>query len=86
MEHGPLVEPYAVGLHTARIAGIEAGDRVLIVGGGPVGLTTAAWARQLGAGDITVSDPVALRRDARPRSAPRPRSIRRSTASAAPTT
>jgi (R,R)-butanediol dehydrogenase/meso-butanediol dehydrogenase/diacetyl reductase len=64
VEHGPLVEPYAVGLHTARAAGIEAGDRVLIVGGGPVGLTTAAWARQLGAGDITVSDPVALRRDA----------------------
>lgn len=64
VEHGPLVEPYAVGLHTARVAGIEAGDRVLIVGGGPVGLTTSAWARIMGAGDITVSDPVERRRNA----------------------
>jgi 2-desacetyl-2-hydroxyethyl bacteriochlorophyllide A dehydrogenase len=64
VEWGPLVEPFAVGLHTANLAEIEAGERVLVIGGGPVGLTTAAWARRLGAGDVTVSDPVALRRDA----------------------
>jgi (R,R)-butanediol dehydrogenase / meso-butanediol dehydrogenase / diacetyl reductase len=61
---GPLVEPFAVGLHTARLADIQADDRVLVIGGGPVGLTTAAWARRLGASDITLSDPVAVRRDA----------------------
>jgi 2-desacetyl-2-hydroxyethyl bacteriochlorophyllide A dehydrogenase len=60
---GALVEPFAVGLHTARIARIEPGDDVLVIGAGPVGLTTAAWARALGAGDITVADPVATRRE-----------------------
>ena len=55
---GPLVEPFAVGLHTARIAGIAPGDDVLVIGAGPVGLTTAWWARDLGARTVTVSDPV----------------------------
>jgi (R,R)-butanediol dehydrogenase / meso-butanediol dehydrogenase / diacetyl reductase len=61
--HGALVEPFAVGLHTARIAGIAPGDRVLVIGAGPVGLTTARWARELGAASVVVSDPVAARRD-----------------------
>jgi 2-desacetyl-2-hydroxyethyl bacteriochlorophyllide A dehydrogenase len=63
---GPLVEPFAVGLHAARIAGITAGDDVLVIGAGPVGLTTAWWAHDLGAGSVTVSDPMAPRRDAAP--------------------
>lgn len=64
--HGALVEPFAVGLHTARVAGIGAGDDVLVIGAGPVGLTTARWARELGAGAVTVSDPVELRRTMAP--------------------
>ncbi|ADP83039.1 zinc-dependent alcohol dehydrogenase [Pseudofrankia inefficax] len=62
--HSALVEPFAVGLHTARTAGIKAGDDVLVVGGGSVGLTTAAWAGALGAHRVTVVDPVASRREA----------------------
>jgi (R,R)-butanediol dehydrogenase/meso-butanediol dehydrogenase/diacetyl reductase len=61
--HGALVEPFAVGLHTARVAGIDSGDSVLIIGAGPVGLTTAQWARVLGAKDVVVSDPIAARRE-----------------------
>jgi (R,R)-butanediol dehydrogenase / meso-butanediol dehydrogenase / diacetyl reductase len=61
--YGALVEPFAVGLHTARIARIAHGDSVLIIGGGPVGLTTARWARVLGAGNVVVSDPLAARRE-----------------------
>jgi (R,R)-butanediol dehydrogenase/meso-butanediol dehydrogenase/diacetyl reductase len=61
--HGALVEPFAVGLHTARIARIAEGDSVLIIGGGPVGLTTARWARALGAREVVVSDPLAARRE-----------------------
>ena len=60
---GPLVEPFAVGLHAARAAQITIGDRVLVLGGGSVGLTSAAWARMLGAAEVTVSDPLAPRRD-----------------------
>ena len=63
-ELGPLVEPYAVGLHAVHAGGIGPGDRVLVIGGGPVGLTTATWARELGAATVTVSDPAPRRRDA----------------------
>ena len=60
---GPLVEPYAVGLHTAHAAAVTPGARVLVVGGGPVGMTTTTWAARLGAEAITVSDPAASRRE-----------------------
>jgi (R,R)-butanediol dehydrogenase / meso-butanediol dehydrogenase / diacetyl reductase len=65
--HAALVEPFAVGLHAARMAGIGPDDDVLVVGGGTVGLTIAAWARQLGARTVTVSDPVESRRALAPR-------------------
>jgi 2-desacetyl-2-hydroxyethyl bacteriochlorophyllide A dehydrogenase len=61
--HGALVEPYAVGLHVADAGAIGAGDRVLVVGAGTVGLTTMAWARAHGAATITAVDPVAARRE-----------------------
>jgi 2-desacetyl-2-hydroxyethyl bacteriochlorophyllide A dehydrogenase len=60
--HGALVEPFAVGLHTACIAEVGPGDDVLIIGAGPVGLTTARWAQELGAAQVVVSDPAAPRR------------------------
>ncbi len=60
--YGALVEPFAVGLHTARMANIVPGDSVLVIGAGPVGLTTTRWAKELGAGKIVVSDPIAARR------------------------
>ena len=60
--HTALVEPYAVGLHCVQAGRVAAGDDLLVVGAGTVGLTSIAWARQLGAGRITVVDPVADRR------------------------
>jgi 2-desacetyl-2-hydroxyethyl bacteriochlorophyllide A dehydrogenase len=62
--HGALVEPFAVGLHTIRTARLGAGESVLVVGTGTVGLTTIAWARALGAQRITAVDPSPARRDA----------------------
>jgi len=61
-QHGALIEPLAVALHTVDRAALEPGGHVLVVGGGPVGLAVALWARQLGAGEVVVSDPVANRR------------------------
>lgn len=61
---GPLVEPFAVALHAARTAAVGPDDRVLVVGGGTIGLATAAWARALGAAAVTLSDPLAHRREA----------------------
>jgi 2-desacetyl-2-hydroxyethyl bacteriochlorophyllide A dehydrogenase len=65
-EHGALVEPLAVGLHTVGFAEVEPADRVLVMGAGPVGLAVTTWARRLGAGEIVVSDPSAGRREAAP--------------------
>jgi threonine dehydrogenase-like Zn-dependent dehydrogenase len=59
--HGALVEPFAVGLHCTRTAALGRGDDVLVVGAGPVGLTTIAWARAQGARRITAVDPAAAR-------------------------
>lgn len=61
-EHGALVEPLAVGLHVANAARIGAGDRVLVVGAGPVGLAVSLWAAHRGAAAIVLSDPSPERR------------------------
>ncbi|WP_229120087.1 NAD(P)-dependent alcohol dehydrogenase [Enemella evansiae] len=51
-----LIEPMSVGLAALRKAHVGAGSRVLITGAGPIGLTTVAVAKALGATDITVTD------------------------------
>ncbi len=53
---GALAEPVAVGLHCLSRSGLKPGDRVLILGAGPIGLTVAFWARRLGAGAVIVAD------------------------------
>jgi 2-desacetyl-2-hydroxyethyl bacteriochlorophyllide A dehydrogenase len=58
-----LTEPTAIAIHTVALSGVEPGDRVLITGGGPVGLLTTAVLRTRGVGDITVSEPSATRRE-----------------------
>jgi 2-desacetyl-2-hydroxyethyl bacteriochlorophyllide A dehydrogenase len=63
-DHGAIVEPLAVGLHTVEAARIRPGDRVLVIGGGNVGAAVAFWTRRLGAAEVVISDPVASRRDA----------------------
>ncbi|MFM1885678.1 MAG: hypothetical protein RL026_835 [Pseudomonadota bacterium] len=55
LEDGALVEPMAVGLHGVRLARLQAGAKVLIVGAGPIGLAVAYWARRLGATRVAVT-------------------------------
>lgn len=57
-----LIEPLAVGLHAVRASGLQAGQRVLIIGAGPIGLAVALWARFMGARDVIVSEPALERR------------------------
>ena len=59
--HAALVEPMAVSLRSVRRAEVEAGQRVLIFGGGPIGLGAFFGARWLGADPIMV-EPSADRR------------------------
>src|SRR5262249_51592429 len=53
-EDGALVEPLAVARHGVDMAGIRPGDRVLVLGAGPIGLATVYWARQRGARSVVV--------------------------------
>lgn len=53
---GALVEPLAVGFHAARIGGVRSAERVLVIGGGPIGQAAALAARRLGADEVSVSE------------------------------
>jgi (R,R)-butanediol dehydrogenase/meso-butanediol dehydrogenase/diacetyl reductase len=53
---GALAEPVAVALHVVIRSGLKPGDRVLILGAGPIGLLVAFWARRYGAADVIVAD------------------------------
>ncbi|GAB3288259.1 zinc-dependent alcohol dehydrogenase [Parahaliea aestuarii] len=55
-EIGALVEPLSVGMHAANQGRIGAGDRVVVMGAGPVGLAAAIGARHLGAASVCVVD------------------------------
>jgi len=59
-----MIEPSAVSLHAVRTAGIRAGDRLLIIGGGTIGLLSAAWARISGASRILLAEVNRARADA----------------------
>jgi 2-desacetyl-2-hydroxyethyl bacteriochlorophyllide A dehydrogenase len=54
--HGALVEPLAVALHAVDVARLAPGESCLVVGAGPIGLALTLWARQLGAGEVIVSE------------------------------
>ncbi|SCW60770.1 Threonine dehydrogenase [Sphingobium faniae] len=57
---GALVEPLAVGLRGVRLAQMEPGAKVAVLGAGSIGLAAIYWARLLGAGKV-----VAISRSAR---------------------
>jgi (R,R)-butanediol dehydrogenase/meso-butanediol dehydrogenase/diacetyl reductase len=58
-----LVEPLAIGVKVLGRARLQADERLLVIGAGPIGLAVVLWARQQGVGDILVSEPVASRRE-----------------------
>lgn len=53
---GALAEPLAVALHVVLRSGLKPGDRVLVLGAGPIGLLVAFWARRYGAAAVIVAD------------------------------
>jgi 2-desacetyl-2-hydroxyethyl bacteriochlorophyllide A dehydrogenase len=56
-----LAEPLAAGLHAARRARARL-DRILIIGGGPIGLCVLLGARALGATNVTLVEPIERKR------------------------
>ncbi|MBB6627725.1 alcohol dehydrogenase catalytic domain-containing protein [Nocardioides sp. KIGAM211] len=63
LEHAALVEPVAVAVHDVRRSGLGAGDRVVVLGGGPIGVLIAVVARDAGA-EVLLGEPDAGRRAA----------------------
>ena len=51
-DEGALVEPLAVGVHGLRRGNLAAGETVVVLGSGTIGLTTLVAARALGAGKV----------------------------------
>ena len=60
-----VIEPLVVGRHALAVAGIKdwSGLSVLVLGGGPVGLSTMYNLRAVGAGKVFVSEPTAVRQE-----------------------
>jgi 2-desacetyl-2-hydroxyethyl bacteriochlorophyllide A dehydrogenase len=54
LDDGALIEPLAVGLRGVLRAQLKPGQKVLVLGAGPIGLATAYWAKRAGAGKVAV--------------------------------
>jgi L-iditol 2-dehydrogenase len=52
-----MLEPLGVALHATDLAKIRVGDRVAVLGAGPIGLLLIQTIKLAGAGEIYVSDP-----------------------------
>lgn len=63
VEYGALVEPLSVGYHAMRRAAPSPSDRVLVVGGGPIGQACVLAAQRLGVAAVAVSEPNPYRRE-----------------------
>jgi threonine dehydrogenase-like Zn-dependent dehydrogenase len=63
LDAAAYVEPLACAIHGQDRIGIRAGETILIIGGGPMGLAHAALAKLQGAAQIIVSEPDFHRRE-----------------------
>ncbi len=55
MDHAALIEPVAVACHDVRLAELQAGEDVVVIGGGPIGVLVAMVARDAG-GKVVLSE------------------------------
>jgi (R,R)-butanediol dehydrogenase/meso-butanediol dehydrogenase/diacetyl reductase len=53
---GAIIEPLAVALHGVNLSGLQKGDKVLVLGAGPIGLAVAFWAKRMAAARVAVQD------------------------------
>ncbi|WP_349897521.1 zinc-dependent alcohol dehydrogenase [Parafrigoribacterium soli] len=63
LDHAALVEPVSVAVHDVRRANLTPGDKVVVIGGGPIGVLIASVARDFGA-EVAVIELDATRREA----------------------
>lgn len=63
LREGCLLEPVSVAVRIADKAAMKAGERVVVSGGGPIGLLTLQVLRMYGSSELTLIEPIAYRRD-----------------------
>lgn len=63
-EHAALAEPFSVAVRALTRGRLHPGERVGVLGAGPIGLAVLQCARAFGASSVTVVDPVPQRRAA----------------------
>lgn len=56
MEEGALMEPLAVAIHACKAANITLGTKVLVLGAGPIGLSTLIATQSMGASEVAIVD------------------------------
>lgn len=61
LKQGALVEPLSVACHDVRRSRLKAGEKAVVLGGGPIGQLVAAVAKSVGA-EVLVSEPNESRR------------------------
>jgi L-iditol 2-dehydrogenase len=66
-ETAAALEPMGVALHAIKLAHLRIGARVAILGGGTIGMLTAAAARLAGASFVAMTEPVEARRKLSPK-------------------
>ncbi|MBL4725635.1 MAG: alcohol dehydrogenase catalytic domain-containing protein [Rhizobiaceae bacterium] len=55
LDHAALIEPVAVACHDVRMSGLQSGENVVVIGGGPIGVLVAMVARDAG-GNVLISE------------------------------
>jgi 2-desacetyl-2-hydroxyethyl bacteriochlorophyllide A dehydrogenase len=54
LDHAALVEPTAVAVHDVRRGNVQPGDKVVVIGGGPIGVLIASVAREFGGSVVVI--------------------------------
>lgn len=60
-DEGALMEPLSVGIHAGERADVRLGDRVAVLGAGPIGLMAMQVALAMGASEVMITDVVDFR-------------------------
>ena len=63
LKEGCLAEPFSIGLHGVNLSRFKPGNRVLIIGAGPIGLCLSQVLKTAGAGAVWITETNPLRRD-----------------------
>lgn len=63
LRHLAFAEPLAVAVRAVRRSGLQLGQDVVVIGGGPIGVAVALCARNAGAGRVVLAEPAVTRRE-----------------------